>query len=169
MIVAAAWIGVCGIAPIAGQPAAQNGQWRSYGGDIAHTRYAPLDQINASNFNQLAVAWRFKTDSLGPRPEYQFESTPLMVKGVVYSTAGSRRAVVALDAGTGELLWMHSENEGARGAAAPRQLSGRGLAYWSDGAGDDRILYVTPGYRLIALNARTGAPVRSFGVDGVVD
>jgi len=77
-----------------------------------------------ANFSTLEVAWRFKTDSLGPRPEYQFESTPLMVGGVVYSTAGSRRAVVALDAGTGELLWMHSENEGARGAAAPRQLSG---------------------------------------------
>jgi quinoprotein glucose dehydrogenase len=92
-----------------------------------------------------------------------------MVKGVVYSTGGSRRAVVALDAATGELLWMHSENEGARGAAAPRQLSGRVLAYWSDGASDDRILYVTPGYRLIALNARTGVPVASFGEKGVVD
>ena len=94
---------------------------------------APLDQINASNFNTLEVAWRFKTDSLGPRPEFQFESTPLMVKGVVYTTAGSRRAVVALDAATGEMLWMHSENEGARGAAAPRQLSGRGLLCWTDG------------------------------------
>ena len=155
--------------PLTAQSGAKNGEWRSYGGDIGHTRYSPLDQINASNFNTLEIAWRFKSDSLGPRPEYQFESTPLMAKGVVYSTAGSRRAVVALDAATGELLWMHSENEGARGAAAPRQLSGRGLAYWSDGANDDRILYVTPGYRLVALNARTGVPVRSFGADGVVD
>src|SRR4029079_16999074 len=132
------------------------------------TKYSPLDQINAANFGKLEIAWRFKTDSLSPRPEYQFESTPLMIKGVVYSTAGSRRAVVALDAGTGELLWMHSENEGARGAAAPRQLSGRGLAYWSD-AREERILYVTPGYRLIALNAKTGAPVATFGKNGVVD
>ena len=91
-----------------------------------------------------------------------------MVNGVLYSTAGSRRAVVALDAATGELLWMHSENEGARGAAAPRQLSGRGLAYWTDGR-DERILYVTPGYRLIALDAKTGAPVAGFGKSGVVD
>jgi quinoprotein glucose dehydrogenase len=91
-----------------------------------------------------------------------------MAKGVLYSTAGSRRAVVALDAGTGEMLWMHSENEGARGAAAPRQLSGRGLAYWSDGR-EQRILYVTPGYRLIALDARTGIPIASFGKNGVVD
>ena len=91
-----------------------------------------------------------------------------MVNGVLYSTAGTRRSVVALDAATGELLWVHSENEGKRGSAAPRQLSGRGLAYWTDGK-QERILYVTPGYRLMALNAKTGAPVPSFGANGVVD
>ena len=157
---------------IIGQSGATNGEWRAYGGDLGHTRYSPLDQINAANFSKLEIAWRFKTDNLGPRPEYQFESTPLMVRGVLYSTAGSRRAVVALDAGTGEQLWMHSENEGARGANAPRQLSGRGLAYWAGtppGGDDARILYVTPGYRLIALNAKTGAIVTSFGTNGVVD
>ena len=89
------------------------------------------------NFNKLEVAWRFKTDNLGPRPEFNFQSTPLMVDGVLYTTAGTRRAVVALDAATGELLWMHSEDEGKRGEAAPRQLSGRGLAYWTDGT-DER-------------------------------
>src|ERR1700756_1600252 len=76
----------------------KNGEWRTYGGDLSSTRYSPLDKINASNFNRLAVAWRFKTDSLGPRPEFKFESTPLMVHGVLYSTGGTRRAVVALDA-----------------------------------------------------------------------
>ena len=86
----------------------------------------------------------------------------------MFSTAGTRRAVVALDGATGELLWMHSEQEGKRGAAAPRQLSGRGLAYWTDGR-EERILYVTPGYRLIALDAKTGQPVAAFGQDGVVD
>src|SRR5437879_7528239 len=91
-----------------------------------------------------------------------------MVKGKCFSTAGSRRAVIPLDAGTGEMLWMHSENEGARGANAPRQLSGRGLAYWSDGR-EARIVYVTPGYRLIALDAKTGIPVSSFGKNGAVD
>ena len=91
-----------------------------------------------------------------------------MVRGVVYSTAGTRRAVVALDAATGELMWMHSEREGERGAEAPRQLSGRGLSYWTDGR-EERILYVTPGYRLIALDAKTGIPVSSFGKNGVVD
>src|SRR5919204_3803743 len=156
-------------ASLAAQSGTTNGEWRTYGADLANTRYAPLDQINASNFSKLELAWRFKTDSLGPRPEFQFETRPLMVGGILYSTAGTRRAVVALDAATGEMIWMHSEREGARGAAAPRQLSGRGLAYWSDGAGDARILYVTPGYRLIALDAKTGVPVAGFGEHGVVD
>ncbi len=150
------------------QTGAKNGEWPTYGADLGNTRYSPLDQINADNFSKLQVAWRFKTDNLGPRPEYNLEATPLMVKGVLYSTAGTRRAVVALDAATGELLWVHGEREGARGAAAPRQLSGRGLAYWTDGR-EERILYVTPGYRLIALNAKTGVPVASFGKDGILD
>src|SRR5262245_50902272 len=115
------------------QSGAKTGEWRSYGADIGNTHYSPLDQINASNFNKLTVAWTFKTDNLGTRPEYQFEGTPLMANGVVYSTGGTRRAVFALDAVTGELLWTHSEREGARGSAAPRQLSGRGLGYWTDG------------------------------------
>ena len=114
---------------IVGLSGAKKGEWTTYGADLANTRYSPLDQITPANFNALEIAWRLKTENLGPRPEYQFQSTPLMVHGVVYSTAGSRRAVVALDAATGELMWMHSEREGERGAAAPRLLSGRGLAY----------------------------------------
>jgi quinoprotein glucose dehydrogenase len=151
-----------------GQSGAQRGDWPAYGGDLGHTRYAPLDQITAANFDTLEVAWRFKTDNLGPRPEFNLQSTPLMVGGRLYSTGGTRRAVVALDAATGELLWVHSEDEGPRGAASPRQLSGRGLAYWSDGK-EERILYVTPGYRLIALDAKTGSRISSFGRGGVVD
>jgi quinoprotein glucose dehydrogenase len=157
------------IQPVAGQEGTKNGEWITYGGDLGSTRYAPLDQINATNFNSLQLAWRFKTDNLGPRPEYNLQATPLMVKGILYSTGGSRRAAVALNGRTGEMLWMHSEDEGKRGQSAPRQLSGRGLAYWSDGDADERILYVTPGYRLIALNARTGTPVAGFGASGVVD
>jgi quinoprotein glucose dehydrogenase len=153
---------------VTGQAGATRGEWPAYGADAGNTHYSPLTQIDASNFNKLEVAWRFKTDALGPRPEYQFESTPLMVGGMVYSTGGSRRAVVALDAGTGELKWMHSEDEGPRGSAGPRQLSGRGLAYWTDGR-ESRILYVTPGYRLIALDAKTGAVIPTFGDGGAVD
>ena len=147
----------------------KNGEWPSYAADLASTRYSPLDQIDASNFNKLEVAWHFKTDNLGTRPEYKLEGTPLMVNGMLYATAGTRRSVVALRADTGELVWVHTEFEGARAVSAPRQLSGRGLAFWSDGKGDDRILYVTTGYRLIALNAKTGALIPSFGTSGVVD
>ena len=154
--------------PGTGQSGAKNGEWRNYGADLGNTHYSPLDQVNADNFYKMQVAWRFKTDNLGPSPEYNLESTPLMVNGVVFSTAGTRRSVVAIDAATGELLWKHSEREGARGDAAPRQLSGRGLSYWSDGR-EERILYVTPGYRLIALDARTGNMVPGFGRNGVVD
>jgi quinoprotein glucose dehydrogenase len=144
------------------------GEWPTYGGDLASTRYSPLDQINASNFNKLEVAWRFKTDNLGPRPEYNLESTPLVVNGMLYSVAGSRRAVVALNAATGELKWVYSYDEGRRGVAVPRPLSGRGLAYWTDGK-EERIVYVTPGYQMIALDAKIGRPIANFGRNGIVD
>jgi quinoprotein glucose dehydrogenase len=147
---------------------AKDTEWASYGADLAGTRYRPLDQINAANFNDLEIAWRIKTDNFGNRPEYKLEGTPLMVNGVLYATAGSRRAAIAVDAVTGELLWVHGEHEGARGGAAPRQLSGRGLAYWSDGK-EERILYVTPGYQLICLDAKTGMRVPGFGNKGAVD
>jgi len=150
-------------------PSTANGEWPLYTADLRGSKYSPLDQINASNFNKLEVAWRFKTDNLGPRPEYKLEGTPLMVKGVLYTTAGTRRSVIALDAATGELLWSHSYREGNRAAIAPRQLSGRGVTFWTDGKGDDRVLYVTTGYRLIALNAHTGGMISSFGTNGVVD
>ena len=161
-------LAACSVALAFAQSGAQKGEWPTYGGDLGNTRFAPLNQINAENFGKLEVAWRFHTDNLGPRPEFNLESTPLMVKGVIYSTAGSRRAVVALDAATGELKWVHGENEGVRGAIAPRRLSGRGLAYWTDGT-EERILYVTPGYRLVALNAKTGMTIPGFGASGLVD
>jgi quinoprotein glucose dehydrogenase len=154
---------------VAGQPSTKKGEWPYYTADANGTKYSPLDQINASNFNMLEVAWRFKTDNLGPRPEYKLEGTPLMIRGVLYTTGGTRRSVVALDAKTGELIWAHSMKEGLRAAIAPRQLSGRGLSYWTDGKGDERILYVTPGYRLVELNARDGSEIGSFGSKGIVD
>ena len=152
-----------------GQPSTRNGEWPHNMGDVKGTRYSPLDQINASNFNKLEVAWRFKTDNFGPFPEYKLEGTPLMVKGVLYTTAGARRSVIALDARTGELIWSHSLREGKRAAVAPRQLSGRGVSYWTDGKGDDRVIYVTTGYRLVELNAKTGALIDSFGTHGILD
>jgi quinoprotein glucose dehydrogenase len=152
-----------------GLPSTKKGDWTHYTADVHGTKYSPLDQINASNFNKLEVAWRFKTDNLGTRPEYKLEGTPLAINGVLYVTAGTRRSVIALDGKTGELIWAHSYREGNRAAIAPRQLSGRGVSYWTDGKGDERVLYVTTGYRLIALNAKSGAMIPSFGENGVVD
>ncbi len=160
--------GLAGFAFLVSAQAPAPVEWRAYAGDLRNHHYSPLAQVTAANFNALEVAWRFKTDSLGPRPEFKLEGTPLVVNGVLYTTGGTRRAVVALDAATGELRWTHSEREGARAAASPRQLSGRGVAYWTDGR-DERILYVTTGYRLVALDAKTGVRIPSFGNDGIVD
>src|SRR6188508_72601 len=152
-----------------GQPSTAKGEWPYYTADLKGSRYSPLDQINASNFSKLEVAWRFKTDNFGPFPEFKLEGTPLMVNGVIYTTAGTRRAVIALDAKTGEQIWTHSLREGKRAAVSPRQLSGRGVGYWTDGKGDERILYVTTGYRLVELNAKNGNMIETFGTKGIVD
>src|SRR5207237_2582377 len=152
-----------------GQPSTRNCESPSNGADLSFSRYSPLDQINALNFDKLEIAWRFKTDNFGPYPEYKLEGTPIMVKGVLYTTAGTRRSVAALDGKTGELIWSHSLREGERAANSARQLSGRGVSYWTDGRGDERIIYVTTGFRLVELNAKTGAVISSFGTDGMVD
>src|SRR6202171_66590 len=99
---------ILAVTPLLAQTGAKNGEWPTYGGDLGNTRYSALDQINSSNFDKLEVAWRFKTDNLGPRPEANLEGTPLMGKGVLYSTAGTRRSAVALDPATGGLLWKYS-------------------------------------------------------------
>src|SRR5580692_3777399 len=154
-VIALAWIALAATGDAPGQPSTKNGDWPYYTADVKGTKYSPLDQINASNFKELEVAWRFKTDNLGTRPEFKLEGTP--------------RAVFALHADTGELLWTHSEFEGTRAVNAPRQLSGRGLSYWTDGKGEERILYVTPSYRLVELDAKTGSKIQGFGKDGIVD
>src|SRR5579863_9119959 len=156
------------VPPAVTQQGTADQNWRSYGGDIKNTRYSPLTQIDASNFGRLQMAWIFTTASLGPTPETNLESTPLVMDGVLYSTAGDRRDVIALDAATGEELWVHREDEGKRAEVSPRRLSGRGLAYWADGD-DKRIVYFTTGYRMVELDAKTGRRIPGFGVDGVVD
>ena len=153
---------------LAQTPVIADTEWTSNGGDLAYTRYAPLDQINAGNFNKLQLAWRFRTASLGPTVERNLQATPLLIKGRMYLTAGSRRDVVCLDAATGELLWMYRYDEGARRGNAPRQLSGRGVAYWQDGE-KERIIFVTIGYQMISLDAKTGLMDPDFGEGGIVD
>ncbi len=148
------------------ETASSNTEWLAYANDLANTRYSGLDQINASNFNKLEMVWRFATNSLGLRWDADYQSTPLIAKGRILATAGNRRDVVALDAVSGELLWMHREDEGER--IGTRGGPGFGLGYWTDGT-VERVLYVTLGYRLISLDAKTGIPDPAFGVNGVVD
>ena len=149
------------------QQGATDGQWRHYGGDAANTRYSALDQIGPGNVARLEVAWRWQAANFGPSPEFNYRTTPLMADSTLYATAGYRRAVVAIDPGTGETLWTYRMDEGDR--AAPRRNSGRGVAYWESPETGPRIFFVTPGFRLVALDAATGRPAPGFGEDGVVD
>jgi quinoprotein glucose dehydrogenase len=144
------------------------GEWRTYHRELSGTRYSPLDQIDRGNVARLSVAWVWKSDSVSGAQERANESTPLMIGGVLYFTTGSRRAVVAADAATGQTKWVWRMDEGARVAVAPRANSGRGVSWWSSG-NDARIFVVTPGFHLVALDAHTGKPVPSFGTQGVVD
>ena len=153
----------------AGAQRGADAEWRVYGGDPGHTRYSSLDQIDASNAAQLEVAWRWSARNQGPNPLAASQTTPIFVNGVLYATAGMRRNVVAIDPATGETLWTYRLDEGERLDNAPRVNSGRGVSYWSDGRGDDRVYVITPGYQLVALDARTGRPVTAFGEGGVLD
>ena len=140
-----------------GQSVNSDRPWLTYGGDLKNIGAdGPAIKSTHQTSTKLRLQWRFKTDNLGNRPEYKRKELLLWPTAFFMPRAGTRRAVVALDAATGELLWVHGEREGERGANAPRGLSGRGLAYWTDGK-EERILYTTPGYRLIALDAKTGA------------
>ena len=151
-----------------GQTGAKNGEWRAYSAEEASTRYSPIDQITRDNVKNLEVAWTWKFDNYGSAAQTATtETTPLMVGGKLYFTAGQRRTVIAADAGTGETLWTWRPDEGARFDAAPRKVH-RGVAYWSNGQ-EERIVVVTPGFQLVSLDAKTGRPVQGFGQGGIVD
>ncbi len=142
------------------------GEWRYWGADAWSTRYSPLDQVNAANFNALKPAWQWNAGEFGD-DEY-FRSTPLYAKGRLFTVATSRRKAFALDPATGKLLWKWEMDEGIRWQKAPRRYAGRGLAYWNSGS-DERIIVVTPGYHMASLDAKTGKPDPKFGKNGVVD
>jgi glucose dehydrogenase len=142
------------------------GEWRYWAGDAWSSRYSALDQINASNFSQLEIAWQWDASALG-RDEY-YRTTPLYANGRLFTVATTRRIAAAIDPETGETLWTYRLEEGLRWQKAPRQFAGRGLAYWTDGE-QERVIVVTPGYHLVAIDAATGVPDPAFGTDGVVD
>src|SRR4051812_4324455 len=164
--------------------AAKPGEWRYLNSDPQATRYSPLDQINRDNFKNLKIAWRWRPaigqapSSLGGTAQsngdptlaiYRSEATPIMANGILYESAGGQRVVAAIDAASGKELWLwKGMDEQGRDRKAPRRNAGRGVAYWTDGK-EERIFVVTTGFFLVALDAKTGVPVKRFGVDGAVD
>lgn len=152
--------------PPDGLPMAANTEWRGYANDLASTRYSSIDQINGDNFNKLQVAWSFSSNALGPRVDVNWQSTPLLANGRLFTTAGSRRDVIALHPATGEQLWLYVKDEGAR--LGSRGGPGFGCSYWSDGT-VERVIFATPGYQMVSLDAKTGIPDPAFGINGVVD
>ena len=142
------------------------GEWRYWAADAWSTRYSPLDQINASNFGSLKMAWQWNAGAFGPDEYYR--TTPLYANGRLFTVATTRRIAAAIDPEKGETLWMWRMDEGIRWQKAPRQFAGRGPAYWTDGT-EERVIVVTPGYHLAALDAKTGIPDPKFGRNGIVD
>lgn len=141
-------------------------EWLSYHGTPAAMHYAPLDQINRDNVEGLEIAWRWYSANHGPQPEFNYEATPLMVDGVLYTTAGRRRDIVAIDPVTGENLWMYRLDEGNR--RGPRVNSGRGIALYRNDE-KTRLILITPGYQMLAVDPFTQKPDPTFGTDGIVD
>ncbi len=138
------------------------GEWRYIGGDAAHTRYAPLDQINGDNFEDLEIAWLWRGDNFGPFPLGVSRSTPVYADGMLYTVAGERRTVVALDPDTGETIWTYREPHTTRFDRGMRNGYGKGVAYAElDGRG---VIYiVSPAFFLHALDAKTGRPLENWG------
>jgi quinoprotein glucose dehydrogenase len=138
------------------------GEWRYQSGDAWGTRYSPLDQIDAGNFEKLKVAWIFRGDNFGPEPYTNSRSTPSYVNGMLYSVAGQRRTVVAMDPKTGEIVWTYREPHTKRWERSMRAGYGKGVAYAElDGRG---VIFITsPGFFLHALDARTGQPLENWG------
>jgi glucose dehydrogenase len=141
---------------------AQNVEWRHWGNDLGAHRSSPLNQINADNFESLEVAWIWRGDNFGPTVDYLHRAVPIYVNGKVYSHAGRRRTVVAIDPANGETLWTFREPHTRRWERSTRQNWGKGVTYGEvDGRG---VIYVTtPAYFLHALDAETGAPLEGFG------
>ena len=150
---------VLGLAQDRGNP---YGEWRYQSADSWGTRYSPVDQINADNFGDLEVAWVWQANNFGPTVDYQFKSTPTYIDGILYTVAGQRRTVAAINPATGETLWTYREPNTTRWERSMRQNYGKGVAYGEvDGRGV--IFYTSPAFFLHALDAKTGRHIEGFG------
>ena len=152
--------------------AAHSAQWKHHGGDHSSSKYAPFDQINAGNFEQLEVAWRWESadlrlpeDQIFPTGDYR--ATPIYVNGIIY-TATNHSQVVALDPMTGEELWLFDPESYVFGPPNFSPIQTRGIEYWTDGE-VERIFVATIGKQLVSIDIHTGLPDPNFGDNGFVD
>ena len=155
-----AMLAIVGVA--AQEPGTENGEWRYQSGDARGTRYSPLDQIDASNFEDLEVAWVFRGDNFSPHANYTFKSTPSYIDGTLYTVAGYRRTIIAMDPATGETLWTYREPNTVRWEQSMRASYGKGVGH---GYVDGRLMIyvITPGFFLHALDGKTGEHIEGFG------
>ena len=144
------------------------GEWRYQSGDAWGTRYSPLDQINADNFEDLEVAWVWRGDNFSPHPAYVSRSTPSYINGVLYTVAGYRRTVAAIDPATGETIWTYREPYTRRWEESMRASYGKGVAY-AEIDGRDVIYVISPAFFLHAFDAKTGEHLEGFGGQVPID
>lgn len=155
------WLTAC-------QKSSQNqtpAEWPVYGGNAASQRYSPASQITPDNVKDLQVAWTFKTGDLDTANRGQMQCNPIVVNGTAYFTSAKVR-VFAVDAATGQEQWRFDPFAWLGGQNSWAGTS-RGLSYWAEG--DEQRILVSAGNYLIALDARTGKPIASFGDKGKVD
>lgn len=160
--------------PVAGQEGAPGGEWPHYGGDLGSTKYSALSQIDHGNVDRVREAWIWRSpddqliaanDGLAAAT---FKATPIMVDGVLYIRTNLSQ-VAAIDAASGRELWVFDPESYLSGRPPNFGFNSRGVAYWTDHAGDDRILLGTGDAHLWALDASTGTPIPSFGDGGKID
>ena len=159
------------------QYGATDGEWRTYAGDQGSTKYSPLDQIDATNFDELQIAWRWQSadgaldlDALRDQRAgvsiRGLQATPLMVDGTLYLSTAMYQAA-AIDAGTGDTIWVY-DPQVYLGGQPTHGYGSRGVAYWTDGE-EARIFWGTSEGYLLGVDARTGQPATGFGTNGRVD
>ncbi len=162
-------LGVVFLLGCSGSPDPDFTGWSKVGGNGAGNKYSSLDQINRGNVHQLEVAWVFQTGDADPEASSQIQCNPIIVNGTLYGTSPQLK-LIALDARTGKEKWSFmpfQEIEGDKFGHFNLN-NNRGVAYWTDGKGDERIFYAT-GHFMNAVDAKTGKPVRDFGDNGRID
>ncbi|MDO7672117.1 MAG: PQQ-binding-like beta-propeller repeat protein, partial [OM182 bacterium] len=160
---------IVGLAPSVGlsqnKVTEDTAEWFTLGGDYAHTRFTPAEEISAENFHELEVVWEWDGASFGGRSG---RSTPTYVDGKLFTVSGARRHVVAIDPKSGETLWSYRLPNTRRWEYSMRASYGKGIGY-SRINGKGVVYIATPGFFLVALDAETGAPLEGFGGQVPVD